>query len=73
MKIETKFNVGQKVFFMQGSKLVEAEINSINIEARKEAVIERYYFRFEYPDLRFEIVDSSMVFRSREEFLNQLI
>jgi hypothetical protein len=76
MKIETKFEVGQKVCFLKGSKLIQKPIHSINIELREKETEIKYWFKnqnpFEVGGYEFESIDESMIFANRDEFFNQL-
>jgi len=74
MKIETKFEVGQKVCYLKGVKINEAPIHSIKVEIEKENKINTiYFFRHEKNGVaNFDVIDDEKVFETKEEFLNQL-
>lgn len=72
MKIETKFNIGQEVFFLTGTKLESDKVHSIKVESNGKTTVD-YYFRKEVDGQpEWKIISESMVFASREEFVNQL-
>lgn len=73
MKIETKFEVGQKVFYLDGTKLVENIVHSIGVEVGKAGKTEtKYWFFDENKMTRFESRNEEFVFFSKLQFLNQL-
>jgi len=73
MKIETKFNPDQKVFFLKDSKLFEKEIHSINTESKPNNTSVIYWFNLSTDEKTdFKSVSESMIFESKQEFLDQL-
>jgi len=73
MKIETKYEVGQKVFYLEGTKLVEDTIHSIKIEVTKDKIEIKYWFFDENKITdRFQSRLEELVFFSKLQFLNQL-
>lgn len=77
MKIETKFNVGDEVFVLVGTKLEKRIVFSLKVDVENDGKIEvKYFFKVQdgekQNDYHFEIIDESKIFASKDEFLNQL-
>jgi hypothetical protein len=75
MKIETKFNIGDEVFVLVDTKLEKRKIHSLKVEVEKIGQFEiKYWFRLENECgvVYFESKSESMIFASKDEFLNQL-
>jgi len=74
MVITTKYEVGQKVFYLEGTKLVENVIHSIGVEVGKEGKTEVKYWFFDENKIidRYELRLEKSVFFSKLQFLNQL-
>jgi len=73
MEITTKFEVGQKVFYLEGTKLVENVIHSIGVEVTKDKIEIKYWFFDEKKIIdRYESRLEKSVFSSKLQFLNQL-
>ena len=74
MTIETLFNVGDEVHYLQGTKLKKNIIHSIDIEAKGDGVKIRYCFK----DMRisgcfdWDFAYESEVFETLDEFKKQL-
>lgn len=71
MKIETKFEVGQKVFILIGTKLIEKEIHSIKAEIEKDDKITINIFFFD-ENGNCILKNESEVFATKDEFFKQL-
>lgn len=73
MEIKTKYEVGQKVFYLEGTKLVENTIHSIGIEVTKDKIERKYWF-FDGTKIidRYQSRLEESVFLSKLQFFNQL-
>jgi len=71
MTIETLFNVGDEVCYLQGTKLKTNVIHSIDIEARGDGTKIRYCFK-DKETIDWEFANESEVFENPLEFVNQL-
>lgn len=72
MKTETKFNVGDEIFFYSKGNVTSAKVNSIYIEIFNEATLIKYKYSegCESKLISFEYqIDESEVFSSKEEFI----
>jgi hypothetical protein len=71
MKIETKFEVGQVVYFTDKDKLKVNEIHSIDIEITKDKATTFYCFR-RYDDgvVRFDFATEANVYATKDEYSN---
>ena len=78
MKIETKFNPGDEVFLLVGSKLTKRKIHSLKVEVEKDGSIPevKYWFKiesqFDGGTFRFETRTEDQLFATKEEFFEQL-
>lgn len=77
MKIETKFNVGDEVFLLVGSKLTIKKIHSVKVEIEKDNIPEvKYWFKVESQSesggYRFETKTEDQIFATKAVFLDQL-
>lgn len=69
MKIETRFNPGDEIVILHNSKIANVSVYSIKIEIYKDEVKLSYWFKI---DDSFEVRKDHEVFKSKEEFINQL-
>jgi hypothetical protein len=77
MKIETKFNVGDEVFLLVGTKLTKRKIHSLKVEVEKDGIPEvKYWFKIESESesggYRFETKIEDQLFATKADFLDQL-
>lgn len=74
MKIETKYNVGQEVWFMEDNKVKNEEILKLSFikDGTNESVI-YYFFKIEYNMLKHErFISEQETFATKEELVNSL-
>jgi hypothetical protein len=71
MTIETLFNVGDEVCYLQGTKLKENVIHSIDTESKGDGTKIRYCFK-DKQTMDWEFANESNVFASMEGFFSQL-
>ncbi len=71
MKIETLFNVGDEVHYLQGTKLKKNIIHSIDVEAKGDGLKIRYCFK-DMQTIDWEFANESEVFETLDEFTKQL-
>jgi hypothetical protein len=74
MKIETKFNPGDRVFFLSDGKMKCEFINSIKVNVENDFEISvLYFFRYEFNNIAsFELKYEHDIFASKEEFINHI-
>jgi len=75
MNIETRFEPGDDVLILKGTKLERRVVHSVKIEVAEKHKIEiSYFFRTEEKNgsVKWEIADQTCVFANKEEFLKQL-
>lgn len=70
MKIETRFNCGEKVFYLNDNKIVQEEIYEINITARGGFIVEYLFNR--KGNTSPHCVNETKVFATKEELINSL-
>lgn len=67
MDIKTKFNIGNKVFFMHQNKVASANIEAIDIQVKKEMVTNK-------PNpYGYDIIDNPYIFYKMEGFSLSLL
>lgn len=71
MRIETLFNVGDEVHYLQGTKLKKNIIHSIDVEAKGEETKIRYCFKDKEMG-NWEFAWEDEVFETIDEFTKQL-
>ena len=71
MTIETLFNVGDEVHYLQGTKLKTNVIHSIDIEAKGDGLKIRYCFK-DKQTFDWDFANESEVFETLDEFTKQL-
>lgn len=73
MKITTKFDVGDKVVFLDKSKIKSGIVDHIEISVKKEYE-EKYWFRItdKKDDWHYETRMGNEVFKTKEDFISQL-
>lgn len=67
MRIETKYNIGTRVYFMQDNKVDNSFVDNIKVEVSGSSVYEKYYL-----NSRIDWYDASRLFSSKEELINSL-
>lgn len=72
----TKFDVGQKVFYLKNGKIVGKEIHSITIEIYAKETLTRYFFKFKsidyVGDYYFDCKKESELFESEDKLKKHL-
>ena len=71
MEIKTKFDVGDKVWFMLNSKPIEAKIYKINIYGTKDEKQTSITYSVE-SSLYFGVFNEKKLYASKEELINSL-
>lgn len=71
MKIETKYNIGQKVWFILKGKVVKDVVDMIHIHIGGDENIS-YSFNGRRASGLFEIIEESSIFPTKEELLKSL-
>lgn len=69
MKINTKFDVGDRVFFMNDNKVCETNIERITITTKEDNIEIKYLVKVSYG---YESLLESKVFTTKQELLNTL-
>lgn len=75
MKIETKFNIGDKVWLMWGNKAIQREIRSLYIQIDSEEQYEAYNLSVQEEDdnvLNDCLFELDEIFRTKQELLDSL-
>lgn len=69
MKIETKYNIGDDVYFIDGKKLKQHKIFKINAVAVSDSLVIKYGFRGGYNFGQVTWKEESQVYKTPDEFI----
>ena len=74
MKIETKFNAGDKVWFIHESKAIEKEVHSIKIEIEKSETFINYFINMSEVDgaFNFNLLKENQLFTSKQSLIDNI-
>lgn len=73
MKFETKFEVGQKVWAIVKSRVIEMPIHSAKIEIEKDVFFIKYFCNKGIKEIYdFELIDEKYLFNSKQELIESL-
>ena len=67
MKIETKYNIGTRVYFMRDNKIDNSFVDNIKVEVWESKLCEKYWL-----NSRTDWYDVSQLFPSKEELIKSL-
>lgn len=66
MKIETKYNIGDEVWFMYKLEPISSKVTSFTIYVDKNIIVEYFFEKY------FEFKREKYIFRTKQELLDSL-